>query len=458
MAATGREIILKTLEHQKVDRVPWVPFTGVHSGKLKGYTGEEILKSEDKLFESLMEVHRVYNPDGMPIMFDLQVEAEILGCELLWAEKNPPTVMTHPLESTNELPCACKMPTETSGRLPMILSTMRRMKKEVGDTTALYGLICGPFTLANHLRGTNIFMDMMMDVDYVKSLMDYCAKVDIEMCRMYIEAGMDVIAVVDPLVSQVSPDMIDDQLSDGFRAVFDYIRSKGVKSSFFVCGNASHQIEAMCKTNPDGISVDENVDLVKAKEITDKYNITIGGNIPLTTSMLLGNQQDNMKSVIDLLDSIKDHHNFIVSPGCDMPYDVPVENCVACEQAVHNTDNIRKVIENYTSTDFDLDVELPDYEHLDKVLIELFLLDPDQCAACGYMKAAVLDNFDAVKDFCEYRIYKYTVREDIARFRKMGVANLPTLVINGKQKWISIIPNKDQLLKDLNEAKAEIKK
>ena len=38
----------------------------------------------------------------------------------------------------------------------------------------------------------------------------------------------------------------------------------------------------MCQTKPDGISVDENVDILAAKKITDQYNVTIGGNIPLT--------------------------------------------------------------------------------------------------------------------------------------------------------------------------------
>ena len=146
------------------------------------------------------------------------------------------------------------------------------------------------------------------------------------MARMYIDAGMDVIAVVDPLVSQISPKHIEKLLSDGFKAVFDYCRSRGVLSCFFVCGNATKQIEVMCKMGPDGISIDENVNMPEAKKITDAYNITIGGNIPLTTTMLYGNQQDNMKSVVDLIDSLNavSPGNFIISPGCDMPYDTPI--------------------------------------------------------------------------------------------------------------------------------------
>ena len=45
---------------------------------------------------------------------------------------------------------------------------MRKMKRQVGDRTALYGLVCGPMTLASHLRGTEIFMDMFDHMDYLQ--------------------------------------------------------------------------------------------------------------------------------------------------------------------------------------------------------------------------------------------------------------------------------------------------
>lgn len=450
----GKELILQTLRHEKTNEIPWVPFAGVHVGKLKGYTAEQVLRDEDKLVECLLEADRLYVPDGMPIIFDLQVEAEILGCELMWAENNPPSVKSHPLADEKYIPCTCKIPTEESGRLPMILSAMRRVKAEIGDKTALYGLICGPFTLASHLRGTNIFMDMVSDPNYVKELVGYCSQVAVAMAKMYLDAGMDVIAVVDPLVSQVSPKHIEKMLADGFKAVFDYVRSRGALSCFFVCGNASKQIEEMCKMGPDGVSVDENVNLPKAKEITDKYNITIGGNIPLTTTMLHGNQEDNMKGVIDLIDSL-DHFNLIVSPGCDMPYDTPVENTIACAQAVKNPDRTRELIKNYETVIDDSNIEIPEYDKMDKVLIELFLLDPEQCAACTYMLASVEDNWDELKDIAEYRVYKYFIKDDIARTRKMGIANLPTMCIDGEQKYISIIPSKDELIAAVKEAKAK---
>ena len=40
----GKELLFKVLRHEEAERVPWVPFAGVHAGKLKGYTAREILE------------------------------------------------------------------------------------------------------------------------------------------------------------------------------------------------------------------------------------------------------------------------------------------------------------------------------------------------------------------------------------------------------------------------------
>ena len=285
-----KDLLIRSLHHEKVERAPWVPFAGVHAAYLKGYTATEMLTDADKAVESLLEVNRLYKPDGQPVIFDLQIEAECLGCDLTWADDCPPSVSSHPLDGSDEepaeVPCDCKIPQKTSGRIPYVLEVMHRMKEAVGDTTALYGLICGPFTLASHLRGNNLFTDMYDFEDEVADLFTFCKKVCIRMADYYMEAGMDVIAMVDPLISQISTDHFQQFMAEPYTEIFDHIRKAGGLSSFFVCGDATRNIEAMCQTNPDSISVDENVNLLAAKEITDRYNITLGGNIPLTSIML----------------------------------------------------------------------------------------------------------------------------------------------------------------------------
>ncbi|MFZ6026382.1 MAG: uroporphyrinogen decarboxylase family protein [Chloroflexota bacterium] len=442
---SGKELVVAALRHEPLPATPWVPFAGIHAGRLKGYSALEVLTDGGKLIEALLAVNQVYDPDGQPVLFDLQIEAEILGCPLAWAQSAPPAVASHPLETRLELPH--KLPEPGDGRLPLALATMRAMKRQVGDRTALYGLICGPMTLASHLRGTEIFMDTFDNPDFLHALIAYCCEVNLRMAELYTEAGMDVIAVVDPVVSQISPRHFKGFLLEPLRRIFAAIRQAGAFSSFFVCGDATKNMEAMCQTGPDSISIDENIDLPTAKEITDRYNLAIGGNIPLTTRMLLGTQQDNMKFVVDLLDRLGGGvpRNFILAPGCDMPYETPAENTVGVLQAVRHPENTRQMLANYESRTFDIEIELPDYARLPKPLVEVFTLDSDSCAACAYMldaaRRAVAEAGDA-----ELVEYKFTKPENVARVIKLGVKNLPSLYVNGELKYSSIIPGNKELV------------
>jgi len=453
---TPKELLFAALEHKPTPRPAWVPFAGVYSGRLKGYTATEFLQDEDKMVECLLEVNRMFKPDGQCCIFDLQIEAEILGCDLVWADDGPPSVASHPLDCDEDeepvVPCECTIPGPNDGRIPLVCNAMRRVKEAVGDTTALYGLITGPFTLASHLRGSNIFMDMFDDDEYVHDLLAYCGKVACKMADYYIDAGMDVIAVVDPLISQISVNHFEEFMSEPFAKLFDHIRARGAYGSFFVCGDATRNLEVMCQTGCHAISVDENVNMKTAKEICDRYHVSIGGNIPLTTVMLHGTQMDNMKCVVDIIDQVSNSTGLVVASGCDMPYAVPFENTIGCMQAVRETEAVREMVKDYVAADDIMDVELPDYANLSKPLVEAFTLDPATCAACTYMVAASDEAKEVFGDAIDYKVYKYTVKEDIARTKKMGVPNLPSLYINGKLKFQSIIPSREELEAAIREA------
>jgi uroporphyrinogen decarboxylase len=437
----GLELIRAVFERRATPRAPWVPFAGVHAGKLIGTSPKEVLTNSDTLVKALLEANRLYAPDGQPVFFDLQLEAEILGCPLAWSENNPPSVAGHPLADIEQdiamLPR--KIPAREDGRLPVVLDAMRRMKTKVGGRTALYGLVTGPFTLASHLRGTDIFLDLIMNPDYAHALLEYCLEVARVVAGYYIEAGMDVIAAVDPLISQISPVHFAEFMADPFSRLFSHIRNAGVYSSFFVCGNATANIEPMCLTKPDCISVDENVNLATAKEITDRYGIVIGGNLPLTTIMLFGTQQDNMKAVLDLARDLSPG-GWVVSPGCDMPYDTPIENCIAAGHAVREPAAAKSMIEGYSAADLRFTGELPKYAELARPLVEVYTLDSASCAACTYMMATAVDALKQVGGAADLVEYKYSVKENIARCRAVGVKNLPSLYIDGELIYSSLIP------------------
>ena len=58
------------------------------------------------------------------------------------------------------------------------------------------------------------------------------------MAHMYINAGCDIIASVDPMTSQISPRAFKKFVLPYATDLFDEIRKLNAFSSFFVCGHA----------------------------------------------------------------------------------------------------------------------------------------------------------------------------------------------------------------------------
>ena len=97
-------------------------------------------------------------------------------------------------------------------------------------------------------------------------------------------------------------------------------------------------------------------------------------------------------------------------------------------------------------------ITLPDYATLDKVIVDIITLDSEACAPCQYMVEAVTA---AVADCAvpvEWREHKIKNIEGIAMMLALGVANLPTICINGKVEFISIIPEKAKIVEAIHAA------
>lgn len=443
----SKQLVIDALLNKEVERTPWVPFVGCHAAKLIGVTAEEYFKDSSNIIKGVTKAYEEYRPDGLPALFDLQVEAEALGCTLKYAETNPPSVSTHPLEEGVKL-SELKVPSEKDGRFPIVLEATREICKRLGDKIAIYGLITGPFTMALHLLGTEIFYSMIDDPEYTHKLLKFCEDVCINTARMYMDAGVDVIAVVDPMTSQISPSNFSEFVSPYATNIFNYIKSKGKLSSFFVCGNAKNNIEEMCKCRPDNISIDENIPLEYVKEVCQKYGVSFGGNIKLTVTMLFGTPTDNIRDAENCM-SIGGKKGYILSPGCDIPFDTPSENIKAVTSYVHG--EVSEFLESNSSLD-DVRVEIPDYKNEKQVIIDVVTLDSESCAPCQYMVEAVKNASTKFAGKVRWTEHKIKEKESVAFMLKMGVTNIPTLLIDGEIKYISIIPDEEKLERDIASA------
>lgn len=450
----GKELLLRALRGEVTPRPAWVPFVGCHGAYLLGKTAEEYLQSADLMVAGLKKAKELYQADGLPVMFDLQVEAEILGCRLHWADEAPPAVVNHPLAEGKQLADLPQLD-ESKGRFPVILEALRELKREIGENTALYGLLCGPFTLALHLLGNEIFLDMYDAEDKVLEVIDYCADVCIRAADIYLQHGADVIGVVDPMTSQISPGHFAQFVTPAMNKVYDHIRARGGLSSIFVCGDVTRNLEVMVKTHADCISVDEQIDMTALRALCEASHKSFGGNIKLTSVLLLGDENDAKMEVLDILAKSGDR-GFVLAPGCDLPYAVPLENLQAVAAMVHDpyAREAAKSLAAKTADSFD-DIRVPNYSQSNTVLIDVITLDSTSCAPCQYMMEAVEKAAAAAKPICYINEHKIKVRQGIGMMVKLGVKNLPTICINGEVKFASIIPDQKTLVAAIEEAAAQ---
>lgn len=439
----GLQLIKQAFSLQPVERVPWVPFVGVHGGFLTGVDAETYLKSSEKIVNGVSRAIEEYNPDGVPVVFDLQIEAEILGCDLQWAPHNPPAVVSHPLANGKKL-SDLKIPQITEGRIPVAIEAAKALREKYPDI-ALYGLITGPFTLALHLMGTDIFIKLFETPDEVLEVMEFCKKVAITMANYYIEAGCDVIAVVDPMTSQIDPVTFESFVTPSVSEIFSFIREKGKLSSFFVCGHAQQNIEAMCNCRPDNVSIDENIPLDYVKEIALGKKISFGGNMKLTVVLLMGNEDDAREEALNCLDA-GGKTGFILAPGCDLPMETPPENIKAVTSLVHDPyqqDVVRELEKKESALEI---LNMKDYGQADKVIVDVITLDSESCAPCQYMVEAVkriAPQFEGVVEWREHAIKKM---EAVTFMSSLMVKNIPTICIDGKIAFVSKIPPKNDLI------------
>lgn len=449
----GKERVLKALHFEEVDRVPWVPFTGVHVAKLVDSNAEELLKNGDILVEAVCTAAERYYADGVCSAFDLQAEAEVLGCALHWSKNNPPAVTGHVLAQGKTLEDLPEF-TKDKGRLPMFFEATRKLVEKIGGEKAVFALCCGPFTLALHLRGSAFIMDMMKKPDEAHKVLEYCAEITRRMGEWYMETGAHVVAVVDPMTSQIAPKHFEAFVTPYMKPVIDEVHGKGGIVTLFCCGNATKNIELMMQSKPDAIAFDEQVDLQFVKDLADKYRVSFEGNIPLTTTLLFGSPRECVADVKKRIET-GGRRGYILSPGCDLPYDTPFYNLeavgkyAATGEEPSETSGFMSLEEALSSAEESGDVFEDVTIELGKVFIEIVTLDSEGCAPCQYMCEAVKNVAPRYGDRLTWRESLIKSAAGIKRTMALGVATLPTLLINNEVVFDNITPTEDALIKEI---------
>jgi uroporphyrinogen decarboxylase len=311
----SKQLLIDALKGRRTSRAPWLPYAGINSAFLINETAENFLKSPELLAKGVENSAKKYRADGIPIMFDLSLEAHAVGCDLKWWEDNVPSVSTHPcskMESPAEL--GLRVPTRETGRWPVIFEAARLLKPKLDSMDcAMVGLYCGPLTLASHIAGVRIFTDVYKNKDFAIEVLEFAAEVNAASARFYAEMGCEVIGIVDPVASQVRSETFKEFVTPYVQKGLEAIHNAGACSVFLICGDCTKVLEDVCRIGTNAFAIDEQLNLSFVRDMAYKYGLGFAGNLKLTLALSLGLISPREDAIMSL--AAGGTQGFVLAPG-----------------------------------------------------------------------------------------------------------------------------------------------
>ncbi len=324
-----------------------VPLLGYPGLQLTKTTVLQALTDGNAHFETVCALVDRFKPDGIFYIMDLTVEAEALGAKINFSTNQSPSVASHVITSEQDLKNIPIPDPTKAGRMPLFLKVMEKMKKTLSIPKAAY--VIGPLTLAGEITGVkNLMKILIRSADFAQKILEFTTEVSKGYARALVEAGADIICMLEPTAVLVSPKHFS-RFSKPY--VEEIAQSLSAVTVLHICGNTTPLIPEMITTKVNGISIDSVVDLVGVLGQIEN-GMAVIGNIDPMKAMVFDPPETIREKVLSLrrraasqektfsalchkgfstgaLGQKTGHSNFILSSGCDLPPEVPLENVAA---------------------------------------------------------------------------------------------------------------------------------
>lgn len=310
----AKQMLIDAYRGKKTAKAPWVPYAGVHCAFLINEPADKMLKDPALLAKGVVNAAKRYKADGIPLAFDLSVEANSVGCDLKWWGDNVPSVTNHPCSGKTPAQAGLKLPTKDSGRWPVLFEAAKIAKPQLDELDCvMMGLFCGPLTLASHLAGVRIFTDVYKNKEFAHEVIKFAGEVGAVAAKFYSDMGCDIVAIVDPVASQIKSVTFKEYVTPNCQAAIKAIHDAGKTSSFFICGDCTKVMEDVCKIGTHGFAIDEQLNLTFVRDLARKHGVGFGGNLKLTLALSLGLLSSREDAIVSL--AAGGQHGYTFAPG-----------------------------------------------------------------------------------------------------------------------------------------------
>ena len=322
-----RDDVLNLLAGHPLGRLP--VFGGLPSLTATGLNAVGVSYPESHTDPALMaraaaSTFEVFGYESAVVPFDLCVEAQALGAPVDFQtgiEGYLSPVVSQPLPVGQLRPDGPELRAlAESGRVPLVVDALRRLKEGVGRQVAIGAWIPGPFTLSWQLFGAEAWLAAMVEGTDVAAWLAALGQALARVARRYREAGADFITVHEmggsPQV--IGPAAFRRWVKPALTQMWPSLPAPAVLS---VCGDTNAVVEDLVACGAGALNVDQCNQLARTRGIVGRRALLLGNLDPV--GML---SQGTPQTVSDAVQQIATAGADALWPGCDLWPEIPAEN------------------------------------------------------------------------------------------------------------------------------------
>ena len=335
----SKELVWRALSGLPVPRPAVGPLAVHYCARLAGVSLREYTLKPGVLADCVIKYYEQFRPDAVWLSADTWVNAQAMGARVAFPDDNQPLGGTgEPLVKTGTDIARIPAPdTSSQGRWPLMLDAMRRIRSGIGPEVFLVGCFDQyPFSLASAVMGIErIMLAVNDDLPMVLALMERCAEYTVAYACALADEGADMLSGGASPAVLLGPKLYREiALPFEQRVIAKIKAATGLPVSLHMCGNSTPILADMVRSGADVLELDQRTDMSEACRILPRQ-IAIWGNLDPVAVLAQGKPEEVMQSARKFMGTMNAaaHTRFVLSSGCTLAVETPVENLHALMKA-----------------------------------------------------------------------------------------------------------------------------
>ncbi len=331
---TGREITKVAFELEEGPRTPVTLIGGgawlVH---LAGQTFAEIKQDPEKIADVFIKGFKNVGHDlfwtgsnfiNYPIHF--------LGCTIEDNSSDGPALSGTVIENLDQLDSLSIERVLNEPVMQGIIRSQHLVADAVGKETLAMPTQWAPFSCAARILGTEaLAMATLENPDGLLELIQFSTDLIWAVIEPILEHE-DILGanLADPVASGdlISPDTFRQFVAPFLKDLVGRIQAKKKYAMIHICGNTTGILEDIADIGPNCFSLENKVDLQKAKEVLGG-KVCVAGNVSPIGAFLSGKPEEVVSEAEACIEAWGKGGGYVLTLGCDFPKNVPLENALA---------------------------------------------------------------------------------------------------------------------------------